>query len=162
MEGSQPQQLRDFPSFLDHNQSGFKLGLGTRTTLPLQVDDFLGINGGQMSRLPLLDLPKSSDPVNNKAAVIWLQDLARDSIIIFKSLVLRETSKALRNICDHYSLAAWKILEILVETRDSSFAVKLSPLSSIAILLSLAFLFEEGTVENYHSWRGTDFSFSRG
>lgn len=45
-----------------------------------------------MSRLTLLDLPKSSDPVDNKAAVIWLQDLARDSINNdnFKSLVLNE------------------------------------------------------------------------
>lgn len=88
-EGSQPQQLRDFSSFLDANQSGFKLGLGTRRTLLLRVDDFLGINRGQMSRLTL-DLPKSSDPIDNKAAVIWLQDLARDSIIIFKLLVPNE------------------------------------------------------------------------
>lgn len=43
-----------------------------------------------MSSLTLLDLPKSSDPVDNKAAMIWLQALAGDSIIIFKSLVLNE------------------------------------------------------------------------
>lgn len=41
-----------------------------------------------MSRLTLLDLPKSSDLVDNKAPVMWLQDLAGDSIIIFKSLVV--------------------------------------------------------------------------
>lgn len=75
---------------MDHNQSGFKQGLGTKTTLLVQVDDFLGINRGQMSSLTLLDLPKSSDPVDNKAAIIWLQALAGDSIIIFKSLVLNE------------------------------------------------------------------------
>lgn len=74
---------------MDPNQSDFKLGLGTRCTLLLRADDFLGINRGQMSRLTL-DLPKSSDPIDNKAAVIWLQDLAGDSIIIFKSLVLNE------------------------------------------------------------------------
>ena len=58
----------------------------------MRVEDFRGINTGQMSRLTLLDLPKSSDPVDNKAAVIWLQDLARDSINNdnFKSLVLNE------------------------------------------------------------------------
>lgn len=88
MESSQPQQLRDLSGFLDHNQSGCKLGFGTRTTLPFQVDDFLGINRGQMSRLTLLDLPKSSDPFDNKAVVFWLQNLAGDIIIIFKSSVL--------------------------------------------------------------------------
>lgn len=45
---------------------GFKLGFGTRTTLLLQVDDFLGINRGQMSRLTLLDLPRSSDQLTIK------------------------------------------------------------------------------------------------
>ena len=75
---------------MDHNQSGFKLGLGTTTTLLVQVDDFLGINRGQMSSLTLLALPEYSDPVDNKAATIWLQALAGDSIIIFKSLVLNE------------------------------------------------------------------------
>lgn len=64
--------------------------LGTRTTLLLGVDEFLGINRGQMSRLTSLDLPKSSDLVDNKAAVMWLQDLAGNSIIIFKSLFLNE------------------------------------------------------------------------
>lgn len=48
----------------------------------LRIDEFLGINRGQMSRLTLLDLPKSSDLVDNKATVMWLQDLAGDSIII--------------------------------------------------------------------------------
>lgn len=56
----------------------------------LRIDEFLGINRGQMSRLTLLDLPKSSDLVDNKATVMWLQDLAGDSIIIFKSLVLNK------------------------------------------------------------------------
>lgn len=56
----------------------------------LRIDEFLGINRGQMSRLTLLDLPKSSDLVDNKATVMWLQDLAGDIIIIFKSLVLNE------------------------------------------------------------------------
>lgn len=39
-EGSQPQQLWDFSSFLDPNQSGFKLGLGTRRTLLFELMTF--------------------------------------------------------------------------------------------------------------------------
>lgn len=64
-----------------------------------------------MSR-PTLDLPKSSDPIDNKAAVIWLQDLARVGVIIFKSLVPNEKLPRPSGIY-RYSLAAWEISRIL-------------------------------------------------
>lgn len=94
-----------------------------------------------MSRLTL-DLPKSSDPIDNKAAVIWLQNLAGDRVSLSSSpwSLTRNFQGPKEYLGPSLSLSCLGNISYLKLSGDSAFAVKLSLPSSTVILLSLACL----------------------